>query len=445
MNELEEETAVGTTKIDTAWEALFTERNILSDIESNGVHIISAAVINQKHQARIMTKFDHLVKLPKIFKKYRLAILPDSRTAYRIGRFDCYEKLPDIAGEAIDESCFPEWLQSLSPNNLNSESATLLCAQHAGVIADVLDVHDATDILFTVFGRMSSGTFDFAINRTGGSENNPYSFPVDRAQCEIDAAFETPEALAIFEVKNQSVDDFHVRQLYYPYRLWSNKISKKVIPIFLTYSNEVFNFYVYDFVRPDDYNSIQLVKSKRYQIVPTEIELADVRRILSETPIEPEPTQTPFPQADDFQKIIDFLVQLRSANDTLTQEELTTFFAFNVRQTQYYYNAANYLGLVERRWDEAQGVSYHLTHMGATLMQNAPRRRNIELVERILSRSVFRNTIEYYLNNSTLPPRDTIAGYMQSIGVPINGTTGERRAGTVRGWVRWIMGLTVDA
>ena len=58
----------------------------------------------------------------------------------------------------------------------------------------------------------------------------------------------------------QTVDDFLVRQLYYPYRLWKNKTQKQVIPIFLFYSNDIFSFYIYRFTDDKYYNSIEFVK-----------------------------------------------------------------------------------------------------------------------------------------------------------------------------------------
>ena len=36
----------------------------------------------------------------------------------------------------------------------------------------------------------------------------------------------------IVEAKNATVDDFLVRQLYYPYRLWQAKTYKEVKPVF---------------------------------------------------------------------------------------------------------------------------------------------------------------------------------------------------------------------
>jgi hypothetical protein len=293
---------------------------------------------------------------------------------------------------------------------------------------------------------MSTDDFDLLISKRS-SETGPYTeWPVSvrKAQCEIDGGFEGPESFAIVEVKNQEIDDFHIRQLYYPYRLWTSKLNKPVVPVFLTYTNEIFSFYVYEFSDPNNYNSLQLVKQKRYQIEPTEIAVSDIRRLLDQTKIVPEPEKVAFPQADEFERVIDLLTRLASVNGVLTQDEVTTNYAFDLRQTQYYTNAGKYLGLVERLQDDDRGVYYNLTPLGMQLMNKAPRARNLSLMEVILSRRVFRGSMEYYLNNAQQPPDNVIVDLISKARPELTGTTPARRAQTVRSWVRWIIKLTAE-
>lgn len=428
------------TKNDNAWESLFEEHNILQNIEKDGSYRISAASINKKREARLMTKFDHVVNLPQLFASNNLTILPDSRSSYVIGKFECYAQIKPETESSIIERPFPDFIQSLSPNDLYSESSALLCAYHAGLITEVLE----EEMVFTVFGRMSTGKFDFSIRteRSNGLLRHPVT--VDRAQCEIDGGFEGEESFAILEVKNEEVEDFHIRQLYFPYRLWRNKIKKRIVPVFLTYSNEIFTFSVYEFEKPEEYNSLKLVKKQRYQIVPTEIEIGNIRHILSKPKIKLEPASVPFPQADRFERIIDMLVQLYVAGGNISQEDITTRYSFDLRQTQYYTNGGRYLGLIDRIEERGVGISYMLTESGIRLMHKAPRARNLALIELILQHQVFRDAIEYYLSNSCCPPRAKISVMMQKAGLSINETTSERRAQSVIGWIKWIMRLTTE-
>lgn len=68
------------TKNDMAWEKLFNKYNILKSIESSGSFLITAAQINEFREARLMTKFDQRINLPKLFSQNQLAILPITRS-----------------------------------------------------------------------------------------------------------------------------------------------------------------------------------------------------------------------------------------------------------------------------------------------------------------------------------------------------------------------------
>jgi hypothetical protein len=111
----------------------------------------------------------------------------------------------------------------------------------------------------------------------------------------------------IIEAKNRKCDDFLIRQLYYPYRLWRSKVTnKRIIPIFLTISNDVFSFFIYRFTDELNYNSIELIEQKNFIIGLEPITLEEVEEIINNTRIKREP-EIPFPQANDFEKCINLL------------------------------------------------------------------------------------------------------------------------------------------
>ena len=58
---------------------------------------------------------------------------------------------------------------------------------------------------------------------------------MDHAQIEIDAAFEGADCLALIEAKRDLSEDFLIRQLYYPFRVWSARVHKRVRPVFLVW------------------------------------------------------------------------------------------------------------------------------------------------------------------------------------------------------------------
>jgi len=184
---------------------------------------------------------------------------------------------------------FPPDIETINPDNLFSESISILCAHNTGMISELLGEETA----LTVLGRMSTGRFTYYINELKCDRR--HSISVANSQCEIDSGFEGHRQFALVEAKNELVDDFLIRQLYYPYRLWKLQTTKAVVPIFLSISDSVFSFYLYRFVEEAHYNSIELLSHKKFQIGTTDIELQDIVNLLNSITILPEPDGIPFP------------------------------------------------------------------------------------------------------------------------------------------------------
>lgn len=425
------------TKNDAAWETLCASHDILAAVKRNGFHRITAAAINRVREARLMTNFSQEVNLPQIFKDNQLAILPDSRGSYVIGQFQTFKTIENDENAEVVDMSLPTSIESIDPTNLYSEASALFCAYNSQIMDDVAGEH----VKFTVGGRMSTGDFDYLVE-IGDSSTASHRITVNNAQAEIDGGFEGPTNLLLVEAKNYGATDFLIRQLYYPYRLWRGKTRKQVIPVFMSFSNDVFSFYVYRFADDDVYNSIDLVTQKKYRIVPINIQLADIMALLVEAEgrmAVPEPLG-PFPQADSFARIFD-LLGLLYANETLSQEQITTTYAFDPRQTQYYSSAAMYLGLVQRRRDHETGVEYSLTDEGKNIYSMPARARKIGLARCILRHRVFARTLRRYFTNSERPNVPQVVEIMRDERLAIDNTTLPRRAQTVLSWIDWILKL----
>ncbi len=148
------------SKNDVAWEKLFEAHHIIERVDAAGVYEISADSINKQREARLMTKFDHRIQLPTLFKQHNFTIQPNSRGTYLIGRFASYQQIPDDEALEIEEVPFPVHIETIDPEHIYSESAALLCAYNAGIISRLLE----EEVSLTVFGRMSTGRFSYLIN-----------------------------------------------------------------------------------------------------------------------------------------------------------------------------------------------------------------------------------------------------------------------------------------
>ena len=214
---------------DVAWEDLFEKYDILGHIERKGQFQISAKQIREVREPRLMAKFDHSINLPKIFADNKLSILPITRGDYIISHFDAYHEF-ELVDSQIKRVSLPTYIQSIDSSNVTSETIALNCAVAAGIVSDFLEDEG---IVSTVSGRMGSGNFSFSI---GNLRNKALStVTVSNSQIEIDAAYEGIRSLALFEAKRDLSKDFLIRQLYYPYRVWKNRVTKPVRPLFLVY------------------------------------------------------------------------------------------------------------------------------------------------------------------------------------------------------------------
>ena len=145
--------------------------------------------------------------------------------------------------------------------DIRSEAAAIHVMGIAGILDDFLGEERMAQ---TVSGRMGSGSFEFQVK--GNGDRCAYTIQVRNSQVEIDGGFEGKTSFALIEGKNVVHSNFLIRQLYYPYRLWQERIRKNVRPVFMVYSNSIFRLLEYAFSDICDYSSIRLVREKRYSL-----------------------------------------------------------------------------------------------------------------------------------------------------------------------------------
>jgi predicted transcriptional regulator len=289
----------------------------------------------------------------------------------------------------------------------------------------------------TISGRMSSKEFDFSVRTRKGNDRLIH---IKNSQIEIDGGYESQSQFMIVEAKNETVDDFLVRQLYYPYRLWQEQTYKPVKPVFFTYSNDIFSFFIYEFVDPHKYNSLKLVEQKDFIIAHEELKYEDIVEVFQKVQIVPEP-EIPFPQADSFTRVVD-LLGLLVEND-MSKEEITRNYAFDVRQTGYYTSAAMYLGLIEKYTDENRQVKFTLTRAGKEIMGLRTKNKFLRLTKSILTHEPFKQVLHEYFQNGFPPEKKRVIEIMHRCNLynVHSESTYVRRASTVIGWISWILDL----
>lgn len=419
------------TQNDKAWELLFSKYDILNQIDKYNQFIISASQIKEYREPRLMAKFDHSVNLPYIFVDNNLAILPITRGDYIISNFNAYKSFENI-NKDVEIKNIPYHLRSINSNDIPSEAIAVNCALASGIFSDFLE----DDIIYpTVSGRMGSGNFNFKINNL--KTNSPLSIQVNNSQIEIDIALEGRNILALIEAKKDKSEDFIIRQLYYPFRLWQSKISKKVIPIFLVYSNGIYNLYKYEFQDLNNYNSLVLVKHKNYSIEDTNINISNIMEIILNISEFNSEINKLFPKIDNLQQLIDICELLKIKK--LTMNDIIIKYSINSLQVNDYINTAKYLNLIDEELDN-KNKKYILSKLGIQIMSMSYKQRQLELCKCIFKHKIFYDIFLFYQNNG-ISDKDKIINIIKQY---YNNETDEeynQKIMIINSWIRWILKL----
>ena len=426
--------------VNEAWIKLFEKYDILSKIKSEGAFYITANQIKEFKEPRLMAKWDSSENLPSIFKKHNINILPISRTGYVLSDFKLYEPIPEL-GEHITEMQkveIPEY-ETIDIGNISSEANAINVLMLSKILDDFLDEDDN---VATFNGRMGTGIFSFRVDRHRGTT---FEVDVKNAQCEIDGGMENNNSVVILEAKNVVHPDFHVRQLYYPYRLWASKIEKPIRLVFSIYSNQIYRLFEYEFEDKDNYSSIRLVKSKNYSLQDTDIALNELYDVYSDVKVVYDDNQNntniPFIQANSFERIIS-LMEILFEEDKST-EEIAEIMQFDLRQSDYYYNAGKYLGLFEKKdvADEEKIVKkVSLSKLGKDTVKLRYKERQLKLVRLILEHEIFNKLFTKVYNSGELPTKEEIQEIMRENNVCNDGQI-VRRSSSVYSWLKWIFNL----
>ena len=431
---MEKKTALSANE---AWRALLERYPIEETVRKQGVYRITADQIREYREPRLMAKWDSSDALPEALRKRKLNLLPDSRMSYVMGDFLLYEPIPELREHVLRMTHveMPEY-ESIDVNNISSEANAIHVLTLSGILDDFLG--DGPSVA-TFNGRMGTGAFDFRVNTVQGAAREIH---VENAQCEIDGGFENARSVVIMEAKNVVHSDFHVRQLYYPYRLWRTRVKKPIRLVFSVYSNMIYRLFEYRFADPEDYSSIELVQAKNYSLQDTRISLRELLEVRERTAIrtddDMDDTSVPFIQANSMERIISLLENLYG--NPMTPGQIAELMDFDPRQSDYYYNAGRYLGLFEKKNADGQ-VLVGLTGLGEKVFRMNYKPRQLKLVELMLEHRIFAEFFDAGAETGRYPDKKVIGQRMRELHVCNEGQIA-RRASSVERWLEWIFNLT---
>lgn len=419
------------TENDQAWQQVFNALNLGARLREQGVCYITADELKAhgKREPRLMAKLDTLNDRPHVFREHQASLFPVRNGRYVLFRdpenktyFKFGDRLENLSPRAYRSTIDLGQYDTFPKGNQLSECQAIDFAFLTSLLPHFFGDDQAR---LTVRGRLFSEPFAFQAPL--GTE----TIAVSRVQIEVDAGYESPERLYLLEAKVGKRDDFNIRQLYYPFLNWSVRSRKKILPIFLTYTNG--QYFLTEFAFTPRFGELGIVRSECYTINDAPFAEIGWPQLLRETAVESE--AAPFPQADDMDKVVD-LVRLVPGGLT-DKAQFAESFEFDERQGDYYANAAKYLGLLER-----EGQGFKLTALGEAFCRLASRSaRTLCLVKQLLKRPSFRRLIELLVRRNcllaSLPEGEIASLIAEDAG--LSPATAQRRALTARTWLTWIL------
>jgi hypothetical protein len=211
-------------------------------------------------EVRILCKQDERNSRPQIFKEKGLFILPKHNGSYFILKGEGYLDVPDITSPIKD------YHKKLNFDLLSSEigDSEMQHLDYAYANSLIRTFMDDESLVLTIRGRKYTPTFSCIING--------FKLEISSVQTEVDAGYEGKDKIVLIEAKNSASTNTIIRQLYFPYRQWQDQTGKTVYPLFfekrIINHEKIYYIWQFEFTDKNDYNSIRLVKSSRYRILP---------------------------------------------------------------------------------------------------------------------------------------------------------------------------------
>jgi hypothetical protein len=410
------------TANDSAWEHYIKAKKLKLDGKE---YVVNADELKEitKREPRLLAKFDDPAHLPRILRENGYVVMAITNGSYRLIKGNIFSQIARCQTQKTlkSEIAFP--LATVGRGS--GESEYLDNAFNTGILEDFVR---AEKLYLTIRGRERSKPFKFKIS------GNSSSIAVNGVQIEVDAGYEGERDVVLVEAKIGARDSFNIRQLYYPFRHFSILVpNKRVRTLFFEYdlSRATYTFYEFAFADQAILDSARQIDCCTYGLATRAAyridELLDVRF---------ETTSPNVPQADDLNKVLELLTLINSGQNTTT--DISDYFVFDRRQSNYYGEAAEYLGLISRR----SGV-FELTQRGSEFLATAPSDQQAFIAKLIINSWVFRELIKrtrrrkYFTANDV---DDVIAAARTKDGKEqrYTSTTIPRRRRTIIAWAKWL-------
>ena len=382
-------------------------------------------------QPRLIAKMDSREELPYSLASKHYFVLPVTERKYALVPGEGYHNLEDP--NATPKSYEAARQVPVTVALKAGESAAIQTALYSGLLEEVVGVPRLRPTLHNDMIRLKGTRIHYG---------NAWSLAINGAQVEVDAGFENHEEFFLFECKNWyrgQLRNFNVRQLFFPQIRALNDLRAagrdwKVRCFFLNVEPDtsIYRFWEYAFHDDHDYSSMYNVAQSAYELVqrrgrqPPQLleQLASIAAVKTDY----------IPQANDPTKVLALLQGVAEGYNTVP--DVAARFRFDPRQSHYYGEAAEEIGLLER----THGGLFSLTGEGAKIAALRTDEATHALIEQIFTLPVFHEIAAAAIRSKkSVVDSEALLVILKACSKGrYNETTLHRRSQSVARWVNWI-------
>lgn len=415
---------------EAAWEKLVAERvdtrRDLAVLTKGDIESVTG------NELRLMAKMDSSEDVPAALRRHGYFLLPIKNGEYLLVRgngFHALENLPEPPTVFRPQLDFD--LMTLSVGD--SEMQHLDYCYNIGLFEKFAGV---TGLRQTIRGRKRMPAIEFSVGSLG-----PIRVKAG-VQVEVDSGCEGRDDIVLIEGKGGQPADFIVRQLFYPYRKWRHEIPQKRLHPWFFCSHEVarrrlYRFWEYGFADDAQYQSLTLQRGEAFFVEARRARLTVDELLRAHAARRADARLWDVPQADSFWRVAEMPLLVEQGINT--SGKVAAHYEFDPRQSSYYRQAAEFLGLVSL--DKKTNL-YRLTDLGREYVNRSADERRELLAGLLAQFPPMRATLELSAKAGERGVgRSEIAALIARYSA-IGKSTPARRAATLLAWLRWLQTAT---
>jgi len=211
-------------------------------------------------EPRLLAKMDNLEKKPDVFRFYGISIISYTNSSYLLTQANIYETLE--YNKNVDVNPIYRKKDSVILAIGDSESSFIDNLRYCGVFESETYLNEPIK-----YGPLLSGRHRCSFNTKIQNTN----ITTQGVQFETDGCYESDNKILLIEAKSMTVNNFNIRQLYFPYRTIyeQTKGKKEIISLFITKDKKTEIFHIWNFIFENALvmSSIKCVAYNKYKFV----------------------------------------------------------------------------------------------------------------------------------------------------------------------------------